>query len=647
METRGWAQWLSVSAIFLSCQAVPVDAPPGARQSALAPPAPGDSVTIEFETDAAGNPLPRGTILGEQYAALGVHFHNGYIIGDRATDFADYVAAPTPDNFVCTRASGVPGGCGATQDRPPVGTPFEITLDFPACYVSIVGRSGATTATGLLGVVGYDASGYKTGSGASSDILSVVRLDMPLPPYVLLHEGVGTASIPNAFNRVPTTPAQGLDMRRIDIDGPNVDSFDSLKITRCVGLQPKCKPQLICTSAAQQCVAATDVNVDNGSFDASNDLPVTVSQAPAAPYPLGTTPVTLTVAQGAETATCAAAVTVGDCAAPTLTCPPPVVKACAAGPSGCSSYQVQATATDSCQTREVAGSNGCLLPGENTLKYTASSISGATSTCSTTVTITDTVPPVITGDGTQIEGYQALSVVDGELHNVVLDECAIVVSDACDNQVDKGWPSTKITCASSDEDGLCVQSSDDIQVLNGGVSVELRAKNDAGGAARVYAVHFDSTDGSGNKASGACTFVVPGNAGQGGGGAGGAGGAGAGACGGVGGAAAGGGGGAPGTAGSPGGAGGARGGNAGNGGAPGASAGGANAGGAGGRVTGGDHGPGGAGNDDRPPGRAGCSAAGGAPVAPGWLTLALGALFATRTLRRRGPARVSSSSAGP
>jgi hypothetical protein len=65
--------------------------------------------------------------------------------------------------------------------------------------------------------------------------------------------------------------------------------------------------------------AASDVSVDNGTFDPDDNL-VSVVQAPPPPYPLGTTPVTLTATDAfGETDTCDATITVQDVEPPVMT----------------------------------------------------------------------------------------------------------------------------------------------------------------------------------------------------------------------------------------------------------------------------------------------------------------------------------------
>jgi len=88
-------------------------------------------------------------------------------------------------------------------------------------------------------------------------------------------------------------------------------------------LTPKNQPpvaqcQDVTVQAGPDCTAAA--SVDAGSYDPDGD-PITLSQDPPGPYPIGTTEVTLTVTddKGAS-ATCTATVTVADTAPPTVSC---------------------------------------------------------------------------------------------------------------------------------------------------------------------------------------------------------------------------------------------------------------------------------------------------------------------------------------
>jgi len=509
-----------------ACQQGTGDDHLGVRRAALLTmPQPGDTIVLDFSTDAQGNPLSRGTVLAEQFAAAGIHFTGGYILGDRTVDFASYAFTPTPNILICTREGGDPGGCGAPQDRPAAGVPLGITLDFPVCYASIVGRSvvptGNPTQIGIVSMSGYDASGSLTASNAVSHILvqplTIPPVLDPMTGFFNVGEGQGVGFIPSGSAGAPATgqPRQGLDVHRLEILDVSLGSFDDLTLIRCQGLQPKCKNQTVCTSAAQQCVAANNVDIDNGSYDASNDQPVTVSQSPGPPFPLGTTAVTLMVSQGSATASCVGLVTVGDCNPPTVTCPPPSTEECAPQAGQCTAVP-EAIATDSCSAVTVSASPVCVGLGTTVVSYNAIGTGGLTSTCSTTMTVVDTQPPVVTV--AMLNGPIDLTPADGTMRSVSLDQCSISIDDVCDRS--QGLPSgtfAKIRCVSSDQDGACVRASDDIQVVDD-QTVLLRAQTNVNGAERAYSIELDASDRSGNTAPGTCVVTVPGSGGQGGGG---------------------------------------------------------------------------------------------------------------------------------
>src|SRR3954466_15335360 len=100
----GISVFVLVATVGMSaCQQAPVDSGSAPRSSALSFPGRGERVFIDFETDAAGAPLTRGTVLAEQYAAVGIHFENSFIIGDHATDFPN----AGNGNMLCTHEAGV------------------------------------------------------------------------------------------------------------------------------------------------------------------------------------------------------------------------------------------------------------------------------------------------------------------------------------------------------------------------------------------------------------------------------------------------------------------------------------------------------------------------------------------------------------
>lgn len=160
---------------------------------------------------------------------------------------------------------------------------------------------------------------------------------------------------------------------------------------------PVAKCKNISMHAGTDCAA--NASVDDGSFDPDSGDTITVSQNPPGPYPLGDTPVTLTVTDNkGASATCTATVTVSDTTPPVTTCPANLTRTTDAGQ--CSAVvNFTVSAADNCGSATVA----CLPPsgsafpkGVTTVTCAAADAAGNTATCAFTVTVNDAEAPVIT-----------------------------------------------------------------------------------------------------------------------------------------------------------------------------------------------------------------------------------------------------------
>ncbi len=148
-------------------------------------------------------------------------------------------------------------------------------------------------------------------------------------------------------------------------------------------------------AAGTNCQAGASVN--NGSFDPDGD-PITVSQVPPAPYPVGTNRVTLTVSDnhGASNS-CSALVIVQDRTPPVIICASNKVVEC-----GTAWSFDPAFAFDDCSATNVfisvvstVTNAGCGSTFAATRTWQAEDGAGNTATCSQTVTVLDTTPPAI------------------------------------------------------------------------------------------------------------------------------------------------------------------------------------------------------------------------------------------------------------
>jgi hypothetical protein len=168
--------------------------------------------------------------------------------------------------------------------------------------------------------------------------------------------------------------------------------------------QARCRDVTLTTTAtACTAIGLTAAQVDNGSFD-PNGLPITLSLDRTGPFPVGTTPVTLTVSDGTFSTPCTANVTVVDQTRPTITPPPKVVATICTNDPIAVGF---ATSNDNCGAPAVTGqvivSNGLLLttpinvtaaglaqigPGTHVVRWIATDAAGNISTTTQTVVIT-------------------------------------------------------------------------------------------------------------------------------------------------------------------------------------------------------------------------------------------------------------------
>ncbi|MBI3423923.1 MAG: HYR domain-containing protein, partial [Acidobacteria bacterium] len=178
------------------------------------------------------------------------------------------------------------------------------------------------------------------------------------------------------------------------------DNCGSIKVTveRAPNRPPVATCQNVTVSAGATCTAAA--SIDNGSSDPDGDA-FTLTQAPAGPYPLGNTSVTLTVTDSKGAASqCTAIVTVVDTTPPQITSPANAVYQCLSQvPPGSPS---QATATDNCSTPTITvadasngGAGSTASPLVITRVFVAKDAANNSNSATQTITVIDDTPPTI------------------------------------------------------------------------------------------------------------------------------------------------------------------------------------------------------------------------------------------------------------
>lgn len=221
----------------------------------------------------------------------------------------------------------------------------------------------------------------------------------------------------------------------------------------------KCKD--VTVSADSSCMASgAGTSVDDGSSDPDGD-PITITQSPAGPYPLGSTTVTLTVDDhiNIPASSCTAVVTVTDTTPPVVTCP--------AGTSASAGANCQAavpnvvggvTASDNCTpagsltiTQDPSAGTSVGV-GVTTITVTVKDAANNTTTCTTTFTVNDATPPTVTCPANIIQNNDAgLCSAVVTFQPVIGDNCGIA-SSGCSPSSGSIFPvgTTTVTCSAAD-----------------------------------------------------------------------------------------------------------------------------------------------------------------------------------------------------
>ncbi|BCX47850.1 VonWillebr and factor type A domain-containing protein [Haloferula helveola] len=201
-------------------------------------------------------------------------------------------------------------------------------------------------------------------------------------------------------------PLGGTELVWVYIDAnlqvPEYEEDNNIDAVNVTNQPPIAVAQDLIVPANANCEGiASASDFDGGSSDPDGD-PLTLSIAPAGPYPLGVTPVTLTVTDPlGESDTDTATITVVDATPPVLTLngAADVTLEC-----GVDSYtELGAGVTDNCDAGVsvvIGGDAVADTPGVYVVTYDATDASGNAATqLVRTVTVVDTTPPVITCPG--------------------------------------------------------------------------------------------------------------------------------------------------------------------------------------------------------------------------------------------------------
>ncbi|WNG48558.1 HYR domain-containing protein [Archangium minus] len=184
--------------------------------------------------------------------------------------------------------------------------------------------------------------------------------------------------------------------------------------------------------------------------DAVSQPTVTVDHTSGERFPVGSTPVTVTAKDGAgNVSSCTFHVIVRDTKAPTLKCPAPI-EVEAEGPSGTPTTfsVINYVDTVSAVTVSTQPASGDTFPvGETSVKVRAEDASGNVAECSFPVTVSDTLPPLLTcpQDVTVPEGPVAVELPRASATDRVTTSPAVTMSPASGSIFPPGDTTVEVT----------------------------------------------------------------------------------------------------------------------------------------------------------------------------------------------------------
>jgi hypothetical protein len=268
--------------------------------------------------------------------------------------------------------------------------------------------------------------------------------------------------------------------------------------------------------------AGTPVMLDGtGSSDPDGDVlyytwsPEGYFDDPSSPTPTGTfslgmVTITLTVSDGLESDTDEVDVTVEDTTEPAMTCPADIVVECSdycgtpADDPQLVDFFNEFSATDICDDDLVTSLDypACFPLGDTEVTFTATDDSGNEGTCTDTVTVEDTTPPVIS---VELNRY----VLWPPNHKMVDIVATVTVEDICDDGPEVIL--VDITSNEPDDDGGDGETDDDIDAEFGTEDYDFRLRAERSGKriGRIYTITYRATDLSGNEAEDVVLVRVP------------------------------------------------------------------------------------------------------------------------------------------
>ena len=219
---------------------------------------------------------------------------------------------------------------------------------------------------------------------------------------------------------------------------------NSATCTATVTVQDTIAPVASCKDITVQLDATGNVSItpgqiDNGSSDACGIASIAASQTAFDCSSVGPNTITLTVTDNnGNISTCTSTVTVQDTIAPIASCQDITVQLNASGNASITAANIDNGSNDACGIASLVVSDSsfdCSNVGLNTVTLTVTDVNGNVSTCTSTVTVQDSVAPVASCQDitVQLDATGNASITAANIDNGSNDACGIaslVVSDS-------------------------------------------------------------------------------------------------------------------------------------------------------------------------------------------------------------------------
>ena len=432
---------------------------------------------ITVQLDATGNasitPLD---VDGGSSDACGISLYT--INGTSGIDFTCVNVGPNNVTLAVTDNNGNVSTCTAivtVEDNvAPVISCQDITVFLDASGNATItdadvdaGSSDACgIATSVIDVAAFDCSmvGPNTVTLTVTDVngnvsmcTSVVTIVDTISPVAICQDldidldATGNVSIVAADVDNGSTDACGIASIAIDVTdfdcsmvGPNTVTLTVTDVngntstcTSVVTVNDRVDPIALCQDITVQLDATGNVSIvatqlDNGSTDACGIASYAADITDFDCSMIGANTVTLTVTDvNGNASTCTSTVTVVDTISPIASCQDITVFLDGAGMASIVAADLDNGSTDNCTTVSLAAditAFTCAEVGPNTVILTVTDGSGNTSTCTSTVTVSDTVSPIASCQDITVflDGAGMVSIVAADLDNGSTDNCTTV-----------------------------------------------------------------------------------------------------------------------------------------------------------------------------------------------------------------------------